>query len=63
MLENKEATENAEKDSMEGMVEDAVEDLSIDTADNSTNIIYSSNVDVQDEKNMEMINVKDEVKN
>lgn len=62
VLENKEATENAEKDSMEGMVEDAVEDLAIDTADNSTNIIYSSNVDVQDEKNMEMINVEDEVK-
>ena len=62
VLENKEATENAEKDSTEGMVEDAVEDLSIDTADNSTNIIYSSNVDVQDEKNMGMINVEDEVK-
>ena len=61
-LENREAVENIEKDSTEEGVEDVIENMSIDTEDYSVDINYSSNDYLQDEKNIELVNVEDEVK-
>jgi len=59
---NEEGTANIVKDSTDEMMEDATENLSVHTENNSTNINYSSNANVEDKKNMEMINVEEEVK-
>lgn len=57
--ENEEATE---KYSTDKIVEDAAKNLSVDIVANPSNTNFSPNADIQDEKNIELINVEDEVK-
>ena len=60
--ENEEGTENIEENTIEKSMENSTENLFMDAVDNTENINYSSNIEVQDEKSIEMIDVESEVK-